>query len=333
MRHPDAKSTGRDAGGETPDCQRIEPEFSDNKKNRKRHHQHIGRTISKEQFDQFYRLARNCRNGLKAPKRNTIANDKRGDTKHRQPAPSDIHVIVHNIIAQQQISVESGKIIQKTKFIPGTCSPKVLRQIFPQIRNEKRYKPQGKEYTLFLDRCLSDPCRENGHIKIQAYKKVNIPHLHSQHREVERNHQNVMQSSRKRLVRFCPSKKIINDCRREPQYPGQPWKKVINDRPYNKGYNKSCQTFRIKCRDALADRQKQRTCHHNKQRYGRPHKRAVKTTPKIIPRLRTFRWGYIIGTMYRYHHKDSNKLYKIKPYNPLVIFFNQWFFHAFLTQK
>ena len=105
--------------------------------------------------------------------------------------------------------------------------------------------------------------------------------------------------------------------------PGYPRKQIIQNRPYYKRNNKSCQTFFIKCKNILPYRQKLCTSHHYKQRYSRTHKRAIETSPKIIPRFRPFCRSYIIRTMYCYHHKNSNKLHKVKPYNSLVVFINQ----------
>ena len=82
-----------------------------------------------------------------------------------------------DIVPQQEVSVESRKVIEQPERIPRTGPECIGTGKFQQIGQECAQEPKPqKEFFLSFVGPLN-PCRENGHIEIEADEHVDVPHV------------------------------------------------------------------------------------------------------------------------------------------------------------
>ena len=116
MYHIDAETTQSEVGKCLPDPLRTEIHLLAKHKHGNGHHHYIQGTISEEEFEHLVAKLRQSRDVAEAEEGNGISY-----YKHRQTDCQDLTqrpVKVAQIVSQQQIAIETGKVIKHAERIP-----------------------------------------------------------------------------------------------------------------------------------------------------------------------------------------------------------------------
>ena len=72
------------------------------------------------------------------------------------------------VVPQQQVTVETGEVVQHRKMVPGTTTPDIGIDIFIIIGQQRGRHPGHQEPTFATLTGLLNPGREDGQIEIEA---------------------------------------------------------------------------------------------------------------------------------------------------------------------
>ena len=215
-------------------------------------------------------------------------------------------------MAQKEIAAKAREIVEETELIPRTFAPKIFGEEVAEVGNEERNGPYTEEEALGFLVGLLDPSREYGEIEIDAYEKIDVPHLNGKGGEVEGNHQDIVPGIAEGLGRISPLEEEVDGTGFATQHAGEPGEEVVEHGPHEEGQDESGDFLLVESGHFHAGGQQENAGDHHKQGDGGTGEGVVHTAPEIVPGFGSFHRRDIIHTMVGHHQKNTDDLEQIE---------------------
>ena len=283
MHHVDAEAAESEVGQETPRPRlRRKGDMLQQQEPSRGHAGHVQRVVCPEQLNLLRRLLRQGHDV-------TIAQVGDQEARHQQhqghgprPRQAPIHIVAQ-VVAQQEIAVEPGEVIEQPEGIPRAGAEGIRADELMEVGQQGAERPQPDEHLELLLRGPLHPRREDGHEEVEAYQHVDVPHVLRNEAERVGDAQDVGQAGGKGLaVALRPDEALVDDALVTAQHAREPRKEVVEHRPYQERPQHPQDALLVERPHRLADGKHQGARYHHEQR----HARTDKGHPTLAPHQR-----------------------------------------------